>query len=225
MHENKQITAFGKIAVFAAFVVFAALPAVYFIVPLIETDLTRTSEPNRCGCDGTADSCKTVSIGGQTWMAENLNYQTNRGSWCYNDAQLFCKKYGRLYNWEAATAACPKGWRLPSLLEWESLVTATGEWRTAAKKLKSKKGWDENGNGTDDFGFSALPGGYRNYYNPGRSSWFRDVGGYGKWWTATENGADNAYSRGMSYQDGNVTVGFNYEYKIYGYSVRCVADK
>jgi uncharacterized protein (TIGR02145 family) len=88
----------------------------------------------------------------------------------------------------------------------------------AGKKLKSKTGWNEGGNGTDEFGFSALPGGYRN--DSGGS--FDFVGYSGYWWSATEYGNGNAYSRGMDYDGGGV-----YEYdsdKSNGFSGRCVAQ-
>jgi uncharacterized protein (TIGR02145 family) len=66
---------------------------------------------------------RTVRIGDQTWMAENLNYATGKGSWCYNDNPSLCKKFGKLYSYEAATTVCPAGWHLPTLQDWEILST------------------------------------------------------------------------------------------------------
>jgi len=103
---------------------------------------------------GGSGKFKTVKIGGQTWMAENLNIET-ANSWCYGNSADSCKKYGRLYTWAAAKTACPSGWRLPSLGEWGALVTAAGGSSTAGKKLKAASGWYNNGNGTNDYGFSA----------------------------------------------------------------------
>ena len=68
---------------------------------------------------------KTVKIGSLTWMAENLNYETEN-SYCYKDNEANCSKYGRLYPWSAANSACPTGWRMPSQTEWISLITAAG---------------------------------------------------------------------------------------------------
>ncbi|MDR0516273.1 MAG: hypothetical protein LBH25_04440 [Fibromonadaceae bacterium] len=116
---------------------------------------------------------KTVKIGTQTWMAENLNYNTE-GSKCYENEPANCEKYGRLYNWETAKEVCPSGWHLPSNEEWDKLYRfADGtsgtespyKSKTAGKYLKSKEGWNDDygksGNGLDVFGFSALPGGDR----------------------------------------------------------------
>jgi uncharacterized protein (TIGR02145 family) len=142
---------------------------------------------------------KSVKIGKQTWMAENLNYNES-GSKCYGDKPANCDKYGRLYDWETAKKACPKGWHLPSDDEWGTLMQAVnpkcsknGTCSGAGKKLKANNGWNNNGNGTDEFGFSALPGGL-----PSSGGFFHDVGNYGNWWSASEGNASSAYSRRMS---------------------------
>jgi uncharacterized protein (TIGR02145 family) len=130
---------------------------------------------------------RTVKIGKQVWMAENLNYKTD-SSWCYDNNPDNCKKYGRLYFWNAATKACPVGWHLPSNNEWNTLVNATGG-SSAGTRLKSKS---PNWNGTDDYGFSALPGGDRS-----ASEIFDDLGSDGYWWTVTEYGSSYASNRDM----------------------------
>jgi uncharacterized protein (TIGR02145 family) len=96
-------------------------------------------------------------------------------------------------------------------------VTAAGGSSTAGKKLKANNGWNGNGNGTDNYGFSALPGGYRN--NDGSLYY---AGRYGYWWTATEHDNDYAYRRVMYYSDDYMSEDLNY--KSYGFSVRCVKD-
>ena len=161
---------------------------------------------------------RTVKIGDQTWMAENLNYKTG-SSVCYGNKERNCRKYGRLYDWNTAMKACPAGWRLPSDKEWTALTDFVGGEDTAGTKLKSKTGWSTN-NGyetaTDDYGFSALPGGFR---WRGR---FYDAGNYGNWWSATEGGASGAWYRGMGYNDDG--VGRGYDIKTLLFSLRCVRD-
>ena len=153
---------------------------------------------------------------GKTWMAQNLNYQTANDSLRYPHS--YCEKYGRLYDWNTATTVCPSGWHLPSDAEWNSLFAAVGGWKTAGEKLKSKSGWNENGNGTDNYGFSALPGGDRH-----SDGGFDFAGYYGLWWTATEDDNGLAYYRRMLYRDDRVDEdGYD---KSGGYSVRCVADR
>ena len=164
---------------------------------------------------------KAVKIGSQTWMAENLNYAAS-GSKCYENNSGNCAKYGRLYNWATARNACPSSWHLPSDAEWDVLMAAVDGKETAGKKLKAKRGWNNYerkfGNGMDEFGFSALPGGAD--FSSGR---FDSVGLYGYWWSATEYDADYAYFRGMSYNIGSVDYDYSYD-KSGLFSVRCVRD-
>jgi uncharacterized protein (TIGR02145 family) len=163
-----------------------------------------------------------IWIGGQTWMAENLNHETGN-SWCYNNDDSSCKQYGRLYDWETAMEVCPAGWRLPSRVGWMVLTDVYGCFSNGelslsdiiGKKLKSMSGWDKNGNGKDVFGFSALPGGSRAINGS-----FNNASNRGLWWTASEFDRDSAYYRRM---------GNNYDYvyegnfgKGAGFSVRCV---
>jgi uncharacterized protein (TIGR02145 family) len=161
----------------------------------------------------------TVKIGNQVWMGENLNYNAN-GSKCYDNKPANCDKYGRLYNWPTAKTACPKGWHLPSDAEWTALTDFVGGSSNAGKKLKAASGWNSNGNGTDEFGFSALPGGYGNSYGS-----FDYVGNYGSWWSATESIAIAAYGCGrrMDY-DGAGVYGYDGGKATTLFSVRCVQD-
>jgi uncharacterized protein (TIGR02145 family) len=158
---------------------------------------------------------KTVRIGNQTWMAENLNYATSIGSWCYDDNPENCEKYGRLYDWETAKKVCPSGWHLPSDAEWTTLLNFVGI--DAGTKLKSTSGWSSGGNGNDSYGFSAFPGGVRT--NHGNFSY---IGDYGYWWSSAESSSTNVWRRLMSSNTGRV-----YRYsspKAYGFSVRCLRD-
>jgi len=167
--------------------------------------------------DNSGGSDDYVEIGGKKWMAKNLNIET-ADSWCYNDSPDSCAKYGRLYTWEAAKAACQSiGWHLPDTSDWNRLVAAVGGNDVAGKKLKSESGWNNNGNGTDNYGFSALPGGGR--YSDGS---FDHVGDVGIWWTVTEIHEGQAYRRAMSYNSDGVDK--NNSGWSYGRSVRCVAD-
>jgi len=160
-----------------------------------------------------AKKYRTVKIGNQLWMAENLSYKTDN-SWCYDNDESDCKKYGRLYTWDAAKNACPAGWRLPTCKEWDELITTVGGSSAAGKKLKTISGWNDNGNGTDDYGFSALPGGYR------ASGKNLGGGSYGNWWTATEHDGDNAHIRSIHYKHDK--VGDSLFNKCCGFSVRCI---
>jgi uncharacterized protein (TIGR02145 family) len=167
---------------------------------------------------------RLVVIGGKRWMAQNLNYKTD-SSWCYKNDTSYCNKYGRLYNWNAAMAACPSGWHLPSRAEWDSLGEAVGgerkpdvgghdiNWHGVDKKLKAKDGWIES-NGTDDHGFSAMPGGLRSYLYGG--FFYAGYGGY--WWTAA-GGTSSACWRTINCD--RDYMGEHYMPSVYGLSVRC----
>jgi len=163
---------------------------------------------------------KTVLIGGKRWMAANLNYE-GKGVWYNNDVAMG-NKYGRLYTWADARIIAPAGWHLPSDEEWNALCQAVGGTGSpnylsgAATKLKATSGWNNNGNGTDDFGFSALPGGYSD------GSSFDNVGDYGFWWSATEYDTNYAWNRYMD--SGYASVGRYNNVKSYLHSVRCVQD-
>ena len=121
---------------------------------------------------------------------------------------------------------CPEGWHIPSSEDWGKLsryvdgtsgTNAGYESTTAGKYLKAKSGWNSNGNGTDDYGFSALPGGYGLSFGS-----FGNVGYYGSWWSTSEYGSDNAYGRSMGY-DGDGAIWDDY-FKSTLYSVRCLQD-
>ena len=147
-------------------------------------------------------------------MAENLSYNAP-GSVCYDNDPSNCETYGHLYDWNTALTVCPAGWHLPSDAEWTTLENAVGGSSIAGTKLKSTSGWYD-GNGTNDFGFSALPGGFGRFSD----DYFTDAGDTGYWWSATENGASNVLGRYMS-NSGNVV---SYGYKTQLFSVRCVQD-
>ena len=160
---------------------------------------------------------RTVVIGTQTWMAENLNFTPTTGtSWCYGSTASNCTTYGRLYDWATAKVVCPTGWHLPDTTAWSVLEAAVGGTANAGTKLKANNPLWSTNTGTDNFGFSALPGGYYG------GTTFSIVGIGGVWWTATANGSSVAYHRGMDDVSANVGHGSNYQ--AYGFSVRCLKD-
>ena len=186
---------------------------------------------------------KCARIGSQLWMAENLNYEAS-GSKCYNDDPANCTKYGRLYDWVTAldlpsscnssTCAsrvstkhkgiCPAGWHIPNDADWNVLMKFANpsckdndHCPDAGTKLKAANGWTEDG-GTDNFGFTALPGG-------SYDGSFYGIGYYGNFWSASEADGNNAYGRGMSYSYGLATyIDWLDHNKDFLRSVRCVKD-
>jgi len=176
---------------------------------------------------------KYVEIGDQVWMAENLNYNAD-SSKCSDDKKFnfdprrsdlvyyntsTCDTYGRLYNWETAVDACPSGWHLPSKDEWAQLKNFVGG--DGGIKLKATSGWDyykDIPNGTDDYGFAALPGsnGITKTFN------LENVGKQTNWWTSTKySSGTNSYAYGIIYYNMNLNEG-GQNRSSYFFSVRCV---
>lgn len=171
---------------------------------------------------------RTVKIGEQVWMAENLKFKTKNGSTVYPLDPIHETVYGRLYSWEAALSACPEGWHLPLDDEWRELEGYLGMgnllqngrgWRkpVVERSLKSAVGWISGVTSLDETGFSALPGGYCDgdlvFYNEGYFSYF---------WTATETDASDAWYRVLTYDIHDIGK-FSFS-KKYRFSVRCIKD-
>ena len=171
---------------------------------------------------------KTMKADGKTWMAENLNF-AEKGSACPENKDENCAKYGRLYDWATANKACPAGWHLANNDDWKSLEKHAGGGQTAGKKLKAAKGWGNtgsgsSGNGTDEFGFAALPGGIVQG-DIGKFSAVEGPNASTAWWSATEDkDAEEVWSWGMYQNNDEIDSGFEHprEDKLH---VRCVADK
>ena len=161
---------------------------------------------------------KTVKIGSQIWMAENLNYELPE-SFCHEENPNSCIKYGRLYKWESAMDACPDGWHLPTRAEWDSLISAAGGRSVAGKMLKSTDGWIYNGNGSDDYGFSALPAGLM-FQRTGYTKFFNNEGYDAFFWNASEFDRKNAYVAFLHYYSDSVDLA--YVPKGHEFAVRCV---
>lgn len=142
-------------------------------------------------------SYDVVKIGGLTWFAENLNFVTE-GSVCPEGDNRNCDRYGRLYTWDDARISCPEGWRLPDSADFATLVEQAGGAAEAGEKLKSTSGWFKKGNGSDAFGFNALPAGYRGAVYEGEGGAlvggaYDGIGGYAYFWSATATPDDLAY--------------------------------
>lgn len=163
--------------------------------------------------------------------------------YCYDDNPANCDKYGGLYRWdemmqyvtqEGAKGICPDGWHIPTDEEWKMLEGHVDSrypdddsmWHQseifrgydAGERLKMQNDWYNNGNGTDLFGFSALPGGYGGYIGN-----FNDLGENGYFWSSTENDSNNPWHRRLSYNSSKVARVVSFE-GLEGYSVRCVSD-
>ena len=184
-----------------------------------------------------------ITIGTQTWTSKNLDVSTFRNGEAIPEAKskeewskvgdnktaAFCyyeydskngKVYGKLYNWYAVNDSrglAPAGYHIPSDAEWTILTDFLGGSKISGKKMKSKDGWSNDGNGDNSSGFNGLPGGSCD--NDGD---FYSITGYGNWWSSSENYTDNAWSRFLYRYKSRVTR-YNH-FKNYGFSVRCLRD-
>jgi uncharacterized protein (TIGR02145 family) len=198
--------------------------------------------------DVESNTYKTVYIGTQQWMAENLKVskysdgttipnitdntqwsQLTTGAWVYYNNDLANNaKYGKLYNWYAVSKTtngnknvCPTGWHVPTDAEWTVLTVYLGGVTVAGGKMKEigTTSWNSpNAGATNTSLFTGLPGGYR--YSNGN---YYVIGNYGFWWSSTELNTLDAWYRNLRNNDGNAyrLEGNN---KRYGLSVRCLKD-
>jgi len=163
---------------------------------------------------------KTVKIGEQTWLAENLNYDVPSNETDVCNETDNCAEYGRFYDLETAKTACPLNWHLPSKAEWDALTSyIEGKEECTicdATHLKATSGWDNksdgsSGNGLDSYKFAALPSGYRS----GSDGTFKSVGAQGHWWSY--EGFDRRIIYTRDYADWNDS-----EHR--SLSIRCIKD-
>lgn len=178
-------------------------------------------------------SYNVVKIGDLTWMVENLNYETETSA-CPDGDSRNCKRLGRLYSWAEAKTVCPEGWRLPTSADFAQILAQSLDGypgavsNEAGAKLKSRDGWFKKGNGSDEFGFNALPAGYRvaiSKADDGTISGgkFDGIGGYAYFWSATEdseNPESNAYYLFLAFNSKSASVN-SFSKNDYR-SVRCV---
>ena len=197
--------------------------------------------------DAEGNSYKTVTIGTQTWMAENLKVSKysdgtpipnepdntkwsslTTAAWCYyNNDVTNNTKYGKLYNWYAVSKTsngnknvCPTGWHVPADAEWTVLTDYLGGFNVAGGKMKEVgvTSWNNpNRDATNTSLFSALPGGNR--YSYGK---YYGIGNYGTWWSSSESNTSNAWYRSLNYDFGRADS--SYYGKENGLSVRCLKD-
>ncbi|QQS03879.1 MAG: chitobiase/beta-hexosaminidase C-terminal domain-containing protein [Fibrobacterota bacterium] len=179
---------------------------------------------------------KTVTIGTQTWMAENLRYKID-SSWWYKGSADSGAKYGLLYTWQGAMnlhdscesklcgrqvreknqGICPSGWHIPSFVDWRILEANFKNLDEVSTELKSTANWLEGKNGTDFVGFSAQPGGERTSSN----SYFF-VNSAANFWSSSENSpASASYFTLLTGPSLSATMVSS---KENGYSIRCIKD-
>lgn len=185
---------------------------------------------------------RTVTIGTQEWMLENLNVSKYRngdvipkvtdrtawfglttGAWCYyNNVTSNGRIYGKLYNWHAVKdprGLAPEGFHIPTNGEWAILIDFLGGYAIAGDKMKATILWVSPNNNNNSSGFTALPGGYRDNYGD-----FSNIDYNGYWWSSTEYSTAEAWFRGLYYEADSYVRNDGYR-KEAGFSVRCIKNQ
>ena len=174
---------------------------------------------------------RTIVISNHVWTAQNMNYEIvnekgeSENNWCYNDDPEYCKKFGRLYNWEAAQKVCPEGWHLPTADEWLELIEdhtceitqegdSPNQYHCAGTSLKTIDGWEDGLTNTNEYGFSVMAGGFK------VPKGFGGEGVMGEFWTST-NGTET-YAAFVEFGRVQDYAEFALIDKSTGISVRCV---
>ncbi len=190
-------------------------PTLFFFIVCTSSILTIAQPTGTTRDDRDGKEYKTVKIGKQTWMAENLNYQMPT-SWCVD-----CDVYGELYNYFDALKACPTGWHLPSDLEWNILISELGGYFLAGSRMKEvgTSHWKSpNNDASNESGFSALPHGYRSIN--GILNFEKKIG---VWWSSNTESDPNAWSYRIDNNKNEITRAPSL--KLVGVSVRCIKDQ
>lgn len=166
---------------------------------------------------------KTIKIGNQIWMAENLAYSPSIGEYrAYENNEKYVSEFGYLYNWQTACNVCPSGWHLPEKNEWTELIKTTvliTKKKDYGKVLKSSEGWLNRGNGYNLVGFNALPSGRG--YGKITNEVFSDLGKCGYWWFSGED-RDGVWQGNLESESDYLEYGLTNKSNFY--SVRCLKD-
>jgi len=171
---------------------------------------------------------RTIKVDGREWFAQNVNYNVEGHSWCYEDKENYCMRGGRLYDLEGARKACPEGWHLPRDREWSDMLMGltqcydgVDKCEKFANKMKATTGW-QGGGGTDEYGFSVFSSGYRKVL--GKSTVrYEDMGEYAGFWSAQNGRNETIWLWAMGRMSDQMTrqlVPGNA--KNNAYSVRCI---
>jgi uncharacterized protein (TIGR02145 family) len=155
-------------------------------------------------------------IGKKTWMVENLKFDAQPGSWIYNSDTANLSTFGRLYDWNAASSACPKGWVLPTEQDWGALMQTLGSRELAGGKLMAMDSANQNIRKKIDAGksLSTLLGGVRH-----SDGTFNGIGIWGGFWTSTST-ADGV--KNLLFAHGDKGIGISTNEKNSAFLVRCV---
>ncbi len=190
------------------------------------------------------DQCwmaENINVGQRIDGNQEMQNNSTIEKYCYDDNESNCNEYGGLYQWdemmqyitqEGTQGICPDGWHIPTDEEWKILEgnvdsqygVGSSEWDKegwrgddAGYKLKSETGWNSGGNGSDEFDFTALPGGYRS-----DDGYFGNMDGYATFWSTSECSASSAWRRALHYNTDEIS---RYDSsKDHGRSVRCLRD-